>query len=309
MNITIVGAGAMGSLFGGLLAEKGHAVTLIDVNEAHLGAILDRGLLLQTDAESRHIRSLSACRPNEAQAVPELLMVFTKTLHTTQALQGVRHLIGDGTHVLSLQNGLGNVEKITGFVPIDRVLVGVTTWPADLTGPGEVHSHGQGGVRLMSADGRDHALIAQVVTAFSDAGLLARKDEGVWGAIWEKVAFNAALNCICGVSGCTVGQVGDMPEGRALAHAVVGEVLSVAQAHGIAVNPDTVHATVDHALDHHKNHKPSMLQDLLAGRATEIDAICGSVLLKGRSLGIATPLTEAFHALVRLKETCSRPAT
>lgn len=308
MNITIVGAGAMGSLFGGLLAEKGHAVTLIDVNEAHLGAIRDQGLLLHTDAGLRHVRNLSACRPNESQEVPDLLMVFTKTLHTTQALLGVRHLIGDRTHVLSLQNGLGNVEKITEYVPIERVLVGVTTWPADLVGPGEVHSHGQGGVRLMSADGHDHAQIAAVVEAFGDAGLLARKDEAVWGAIWEKVAFNAALNCICGLSGCTVGQVGDLAESRVLVHAVVSEVLAVAQAHGVAVKPDAVHATVDHALDHHKHHKPSMLQDLLAGRATEIDAICGSVLRKGRSLGIATPLTEAVHALVRLKETSSRPA-
>ncbi|MBW8468294.1 MAG: 2-dehydropantoate 2-reductase [Thiobacillus sp.] len=308
MNITIVGAGAMGSLFGGLLAERGHSVTLIDVNEAHLGAIRSQGLLLHTDAGPRHIRNLSACRPNESLEVPYLLMVFTKTLHTTQALQGVRHLIGDRTHVLSLQNGLGNVEKITEFVPVERVLVGVTTWPADLVGPGEVHSYGQGGVRLMSADGRDHALIAAVVTAFSDAGLLARKDEAVWGAIWEKVAFNAALNCICGVSGCTVGQVGDLAESRVLAHAVVSEVLAVAQAHGVEVKPDSVHATVDHALDHHKDHKPSMLQDLLAGRATEIDAICGSVLRKGRSLGVATRLTEAIYALVRLKEASSRPA-
>ncbi|MGS5087155.1 ketopantoate reductase family protein [Hydrogenophaga sp. A37] len=308
MNISIVGAGAMGSFFGGLLAEAGHAVTLIDVNEAHLSAIQTQGLLLDTDAGQRRVQGLRACRPHEAAELPDLLMVFTKTLHTTQALLGVRHLIGDRTHVLSLQNGLGNVEKITEYVPIERVLVGVTTWPADLVGPGEVHSHGQGGVRLMSADGRDHVLIATVVTAFSDAGLLARKDEAVWCAIWEKVAFNAALNCICGVSGSTVGQVGDLAESRVLAHAVVSEVLAVAQAHGIAVKPDAVHATVDHALDHHKNHKPSMLQDLLAGRATEIDAICGSVLRQGRSLGVATPLTEAFHALVRLKEASSRPA-
>ena len=305
MNITIVGAGAMGSLFGGLLAEKGHAVTLIDINAAHLGAIQAKGLLLQTDAGQRHVRSLRACRPEEATDVPDLLMVFTKTLHTTQALQGVRHLISDHTHVLSLQNGLGNVEKITECVPIERVLVGVTTWPADLVGPGEVHSHGQGGVRLMSADGRDHALIDAVVAAFSDATLLARKDEGVWGAIWEKVAFNAALNCICSVSGCTVGQVGAQAESRSLAHEVVSEVLAVALAQGVAVSEDAVHATVDHALDHHKDHKPSMLQDLLAGRPTEIDAICGAPMRAGQALGIETPLITALFALVRLLESRS----
>jgi 2-dehydropantoate 2-reductase len=302
MNITIVGAGAMGSLFGGLLAENGQAVALIDVNEAHLKAIRDQGLLLHTDAGPRHIRNLSACGPNESRAMPDLLMVFTKTLHTTQALLGVRHLIGDRTHVLSLQNGLGNVEKITEFVPIERVLVGVTTWPADLFGPGEVHSHGQGGVRLMSADGHEDPLIAAVVAAFSEAGLMARQDDAVWAAIWEKVAFNAALNCICAVSGCTVGQVGAQLESRSLAHEVVSEVLAVATAHGVAVTESAVHATVDHALDHHKDHKPSMLQDLLAGRPTEIDAICGAPLRAGVALGVATPLIQALHALVRLHE-------
>ena len=307
MNITIVGAGAMGSLFGGLLAESGHAVTLIDINAAHLDAIQAHGLLLHTDAGQRHIHSLRACRPQEATEVPDLLMVFTKTLHTTQALQGVRHLIGDHTRLLSLQNGLGNVERITDCVPIERVLVGVTTWPADVVGPGEVHSHGQGGVRLMSADGHDDALITAVVTAFSEAGLMARKDDAVWGAIWEKMAFNAALNTICAVSGRTVGQVGALPESRALAHAVVSEVLAVATAEGVAVAEHVVHTTVDHALDHHKDHKPSMLQDLLAGRPTEIDAICGAPLRAGLDLGVATPLTTALHALVRLHE--SRPAS
>ncbi|HEY9096077.1 MAG TPA: 2-dehydropantoate 2-reductase [Hydrogenophaga sp.] len=302
MNITIVGAGAMGSLFGGLLAEGGHTVTLIDINAAHLGAIQANGLLLQTDAGQRSVRSLKACRPQEATDVPDLLMVFTKTLHTVQALHGVRHLISDRTHVLSLQNGLGNVEKITETVPIERVLVGVTTWPADLVGPGEVHSHGQGVVRLMSADGRDHPLIAEVVAAFSEAGLMARRDEAVWGAIWGKVAFNAALNCICAVSGCTVGQAGAQAESRSLAHAVVSEVLAVATAHGVGVAQDAVHTTVDHALDHHKDHKPSMLQDLLAGRPTEIDAICGVPLRTGEAMGVATPLTRALHALVRLRE-------
>jgi len=307
MNITIVGAGAMGSLFGGLLAENGHAVTLIDVNAAHLDALQSHGLLLHTDAGPRRIRTLRACRPQEATDVPDLLMVFTKTLHTIPALQGVRHLIGDGTHVLSLQNGLGNVEKITECVPIERVLVGVTTWPADLVGPGEVHSHGLGGVRLMSADGREHPLIAAVVAAFSEAGLKARQDDAVWAAIWEKVAFNAALNGICSVSGCTVGQVGAQAESRALAHEVVSEVLAVALAQGVAVSQDAVHATVDHALDHHKDHKPSMLQDLLAGRATEIDAICGAPVRAGLALGVATPLTKALHALVRLLESRSLP--
>ena len=302
LKITIVGAGAMGSLFGGLLAESGQTVTLIDINPAHLDEINKNGLLLATDAGERRIRKLAACRPTEASETPELLMVFTKTLHTSVALEGIKHLMGDDTQVLSLQNGLGNVEKIAAFVPLDRVWVGVTTWPADLTAPGHVSSHGQGVVRLMSADRTDRPFMSKLVSVLTGAGLSAQVDTEVWSAIWEKVAFNAALNSICAVSHCTVGQLGAHGGGRTLAHAIVTEVLTVAQTTGIPVTATHVHATVDQALDQHKNHKPSMLQDLLAGRMTEIDAINGAVLLHGHRLGVPTPLTETLCTLVKLME-------
>lgn len=155
MKITVVGAGAMGSLFGGLLAEQGHDVTLVDVSTAHLQAIQSQGLRLHNDRGERNIRALRACRPEQAEGQPDLVLVFTKTLHTASALAGVARLIGPQTYVLSLQNGLGNVEVIGQHVSAERILIGVTTWPADLVGPGHVHSHGQGVVRLMSADGQD----------------------------------------------------------------------------------------------------------------------------------------------------------
>lgn len=302
MNISIVGAGAMGSLFGGLLAESGQAVTLIDINPAHLGAIQQEGLLLQTDAGERRIRNLTACRPEQATVAPDLLIVFTKTLHTQTALAGAQHLIAETTQVLSLQNGLGNVEKIAALVPLERIWVGITTWPADLVGPGHVHSHGQGAVRLMSADGQDRAFLTHLVSILTGAGLSPHADGAVWRAIWEKVAFNAALNSICAVSRCTVGQLGSLMAGRALAHALVDEVLAVARSQGIAVVESAVHNTVDHALDHHRDHKPSMLQDLLAGRSTEIDAINGAVLQYVRQGNVAAPLTETLCTLVHLIE-------
>ena len=118
MNIAVLGAGAMGSLFGGLLAESGQAVTLLDINDAHIDVIRQRGLRLETDTRDRRIRSLIACRPEHAAAQPDLLIVFTKTLHTASALAGVAGLIGPQTLALTLQNGLGNVETVARCVPI-----------------------------------------------------------------------------------------------------------------------------------------------------------------------------------------------
>lgn len=302
MKIVVVGAGAMGSLFGGLLAESGHAVTLVDVNAAHLKAIQANGLHLQTDDGDRYIRDLRACLPSEATEPPDLVLVFTKTLHTATALAGVRHLMQPGTHVLSLQNGLGNVETISQHVAPDRILIGVTTWPADLAGPGHVHSHGRGLVRLMAADGRDRPFVATLAQALDEAGLACTADPVVWSAIWEKVAFNAALNCICTTTQCTVDQLGAIDDGEALASSVVDEVLSVAQAQGVAVQPDACKARVADAIARHVGHKPSMLQDMLAGRRTEIEAINGAVVAAAAAHGIPVPCTRTLLQIVRLME-------
>jgi len=302
MKISIVGAGAMGSLFGGLLAESDNEVTLIDVNDAHIGAIRAKGLRLATDGGDRQITALKALRPEDAADLPDLLLVFTKTLHTSAALSGVRHLIGPGVHVLSLQNGLGNVEKIAEFASPERILIGVTTWPADMIGPGHVHSHGKGVVRLMAADGIDRPFVAQVSEVLTRVGLDCTSDGTVWAAIWEKVAFNAALNSICAVSGCTVDELGKVPDGSRLANDVVTEVLSVALRMGIDVDPAKCWANVASAIAQHIGHKPSMLQDILAGRRTEVESINGAVVAAAGPLSIKLPVTETLLSLVRLAE-------
>ncbi|OXJ34683.1 MULTISPECIES: ketopantoate reductase family protein [Burkholderia] len=306
MRIAILGAGAMGSLFGGLLAESGEAVTLIDVNDAHLDAIHRDGLRIDDDRGERTLRALHVLRPEaaNAQASPDtpfdLLIVFTKSLHTRHALDGVRALLSPYTYVLTLQNGLGNVETLNAFVPIERILVGVTTWPADLAGPGHVHSHGAGVVRMMTADGAERSFATAVADALSRAGLACSLDDDVWAAIWEKVAFNAALNTLCAVTGCTVDQLGEHHDGPRLAQAIAAETAAVARAKGIAVDGERIARNVEHAIRTHRGHRPSMLQDVLAGRRTEIDAISGKVVAAAREAGVAVPHAETLLALVRL---------
>lgn len=292
----------MGSLFGGLLAESGQSVTLIDVNDAHLGAIQKDGLRLQTDQGDRLVTQLAASRPEAATAVPDLLLLFTKTLHTAAALAGVKHLLGERTHVLSLQNGLGNLETIAEFVQLERILIGVTTWPADMVAAGHVHSHGEGTIRLLTADGVERPALADCVTALKAAGLRCEADPNVWASIWEKVAFNAALNSVCAVTGCTVDQLDMMPDGRVLALRVVEEVIAVAHATGISADLDKTCGNVVHAITHHRGHKPSMLQDVLAGRRTEVGSINGAVVAAGKKARVPTPCTESLLTLVRLIE-------
>ena len=302
MRITILGAGAMGSLFGGLLAEHGHDVELLDVNPDHIQQVRNHGLTVETDGEGSRVVRLPISRPEAAASRPDWLILFTKTLHTQGAMEAVRHLLHDQLLVLTLQNGLGNAERVARFLPMPRIAVGVTTVPADMTGPGHVHSHGGGKNRMMMADGRPSEALQALAEALTQAGLPSALDPTVQAAIWQKAAFNAALNTVCAVTCATVGQVGRQPQARELAHDIATEVLNVASANGLEVDAKGLHETLDHALDHHLQHKPSMLQDLLAGRPTEVDAINGEVLRLARRLGVEAPRTQALDALTRLRE-------
>ncbi|GAA6142111.1 ketopantoate reductase family protein [Hydrogenophaga sp. 5NK40-0174] len=304
MKYTILGAGAMGSLFGGKLAAAGHDVELLDINEAHLEQIRQHGLRLETDAGNRVVYPAVAL-PADARQMPDWLIVFTKTMHTETALQAVEHLLGSKTCVLSLQNGLGNLERLQACVPLDRIAIGVTTVPADMKGPGHVASHGWGTSKCMAADVASSdakARVQQLVDDFNAAELETTVSADVMSDIWRKVAFNAALNTICAVTGATVGMLGRVPSSRELVHRASGEVIQVAQKQSIGIDADGVHRDLDDAMDHHLHHQPSMLQDLLAGRATEIDAIAGAVVRDGERLGIGTPVLRVMHALVRQKE-------
>ena len=323
MNIAMLGAGAMGCLFGGLLAESGRQVTLLDIDDAHLEAIRRSGLRLETDQGDRRIHGMTVARPEHHRQPPDLLILFTKSLHTDAALRSVAPLLRAPARVLTLQNGLGNLEAVSRHVDPARILVGMTTWPADLAGPGHVRSHGGGVIRMWpargsggdgegeakanptsnanaNADGNVDTDVMHIATVLNDAGLQCEVDPNVWKAIWEKVAFNAALNSLCAVSGCAVGQLANVADGPMLARTVVSEVVAVARASGVDADAAACHASVAHAIAHHRGHKPSMLQDVLAGRPTEIETINGEVVARARAAGVPVPHTALLLGLVRL---------
>jgi 2-dehydropantoate 2-reductase len=314
MKITILGAGAMGSLFGGLLAEAGASVALLDINQQHLDAIRHNGLRLDTDTGSRCITQLASARPEQWTDVPDLLMIFTKTHQIAAALTSARHLIRPTTWVLTLQNGLGNVEAISAFVPRDRILVGVATIPADFLGPAHVASHGGGQIRMGHAGNsaltdhpghrpfNDCCMLCQVVDLFNRAGLHAIADPNVWAAIWEKVAFNAAFNALCAVTGCTVDQIALVPSAPILALAVVEEAIAVAHASHIPADLERTQAMVLRSFTTHAGHQPSMLQDINAHRPTEIDSINGAIVRTAAAHNLPVPHTGMLYTLVRLIE-------
>jgi 2-dehydropantoate 2-reductase len=301
MRIVVLGAGAMGCLFGGLLHHSGHEVTLVDVSPTQIEAINRDGLVLERDEGVLRI-AIRAAYAREVDTVPDLLVVFTKTLHTAAALESAAGFIGDQTVVLTVQNGLGNAEVIEAFVPRGRIFQGVTTFPGDLVAPGHVRSLGSAYTKIMSADGVVTPRLEEVQRALDEAGLACEISADVAVFIWEKVAFNAALNALTAVTRLDVGPVGDAPEGRELAAQVVDEVISVAERKGIAARREAVTAAVAGAFAEHRGHKPSMLQDMLAGRITEVESLNGAVVREARALGMTVPTTETLYLLVRTLE-------
>lgn len=302
-RIVIIGAGAMGCLFAARLALAGNSVTVVDVDPVRLNLLAVNGVTLEDDS-GHHSASVSAALAAQVEGPVDLVMLFTKGMHSAAAIRSAAHLAQTADAVLTLQNGLGNVEAIAEVFPKDRILWGVTDFPADLEGPTRVASHGQGHIFLGNyPEGADFRA-ERVANLFMSSGLNAVPDPEVRIAVWEKVAFNAALNALCTVSGLPVGGLDNLA-GRNAARIVIDEIIVIAEGEGVRIDRQRLFEKVDFALTNHRQHKPSMLQDRLANRLTEIESINGAILNAAARQNLASPGLHLLTQLVRLGEPSS----
>jgi 2-dehydropantoate 2-reductase len=298
-KITIVGAGAMGCLFAARLAEQGAAVTLIDVDRKRLDTLQREGVTLTDDAGTRTIAIDAGLAADAGPA--DLLLLFTKGVHSASAVDSVAHLAASRPVAVTLQNGIGNAELLAERFGEDRVLFGTAHVPADLTGPASVTTGGFGTVTLGGFSPAAQPLAGGVAEWLERAGFPARVTTDAAAAVWEKAAFNAALNPLAML--CEAPNAGlDNPPGRRLAALVVAETVAVAAARGIALDEGPVIVMIDKALREHGTHKASMLQDREHGRRSEIESINGAISREGMRLGVPTPTCDTIADLVRLVE-------
>jgi 2-dehydropantoate 2-reductase len=302
MTMAIIGAGALGCFIGACLARTHQPVVLIDIDAKRIANINAEGLRLETDTGEFQV-PIRAALASDLREPFDILIVLTKGLNTDAAIQECLHLIGDTSYLVSFQNGIGNAEIIRNRANVDRIVIGMTTWAADLRGPSHVVSVGRGELRLWRADGQDDPQTRAMAAVLDGAGLNCTADPYVESAIWEKIAFNSALNPIAAVTGRTVGEIGDDPDAAALAREIVGEVLRVASARALRTDHDRVMALLAEAFREHRTHLPSMLRDVLAGRRTEIEFINGAVVAEAERLGVSVPATKVLLRLVRMRET------
>ena len=305
MRIMIVGVGALGSYFGGALAEAGHDVTLLIRNRAHRAAIRKKGLVLIRDGVEARIEAHVVDAEAAAEAgIADMVIVFTKTGATRVALQAALPVIGPQTRLVTVQNGLGNAAVLGEFVPMDRVIYGTTMAPGDFVGDGVVSTHGAHVTQFCGAgtDPVTAEMADQLASMLSGAGIETRVNPDVDRLIWAKVSFNCAMNSLCALLGMTPGTLLDSDETKALVMATVMEGCDVAASVGVQVDREAVRQTLEMVHREHRDHIPSMLVDFRNHRPTEIDALNGAVVALGEDRGVPTPHNKTLLALVRARE-------
>ena len=298
MRVCVVGCGAVGSLFAANLATLDDVeVWAYDLAREHVEAIERDGLRL-TGAGEVHARLRAT---SDASELPpcDFGIVATKAMHTEGAIRATAHAFADGC-VATVQNGIGNEEVLAEHV--ERVIRG-TTFPAGkVTAPGIVQWDVKGDTTLgpFEPSPAPSDEIERLADACTRGGMPTHAVPDARPAQWRKVIFNAATNPVGALTGLTHGWVCERADLRALVSALVDEGKAVAAAQGIVLDADP-EELIDHAArpDVAYGHKASMLQDVEARRATEIDYLNGGIGRFGRELGVATPLNDAVTALVK----------
>lgn len=305
MRIGILGAGSLGSLFAGLLAdasgEPSAEPALLTRESAHTEAIRRDGLrLVRPDGSAVDVVPRVVTAPADAPSL-DAVLVCVKSYDTADALDAWRPALGDAD-VCTLQNGLGNAEAIAAAVPRERVLAGTTNHGADRPEPGVVRHAGTGETRLGRYFATTDERAVRLAAALSAPGAPTEAVADAVAVVWEKVLVNVGINAPTALARVPNGRVADTDAGRRLARCAITEAARVARAEGADVGDDAVAETLDVARATASN-RSSMRQDIEAGRPTEVESLYGAVVERAREHDLSAPANATLADLVRLAQT------
>lgn len=299
MRIAIIGSGAMGQVFGARLVDAGEDVTMVDIDAKTVDALNEQGISCSF-GEWRHTLPVQAVLSKDLMGPFDLALLLTKTYDSEAALTTCVPKLGEGCLVLTLQNGLGNSDLIQRYVDKSRVLVGMTTYNSDRGGLTQVTSSGDGTVRMMPVSGVIGERERAAWRALEGAGFEGSIEEDVWAAIWQKVAYNSALNATSAICRVPCGGMGVMNKGMDLCNDIIDETCAVAKAWGVDPDAGYVKRSMrTKVFGSERNHVSSMTRDVLSGRRTEVNSINGGVVRKAREKGMEAPYNEAMFCLLR----------
>lgn len=303
-NIAVVGAGALGSYFGGLLARAGNRVTLIG-RAGHVDAIMRNGLLLQSHGTDERI-PVSATTDISSVRDAGLVLFCVKSLDTETAAAAMAPHLAPDAIMLSLQNGVDNPERI-GLHVRNQVVPVLVYAGANIPEPGTVRHTGGGQVVIgqlktfRAGAEPDRGLLAGIAALFAGAGVTVKVSDDIEADLWIKLLMNCTYNAISALGRSAYGRMVATPEVNAVMREAAGEVAAVAKARGIRL-PDDIVETAMKLADAMPQTMSSTAQDIAKGRPTEVAYLNGYVMRQGEKLGTATPVNRTLNALIELLE-------
>ncbi len=300
MKTVMMGAGAMGSLFGGLLTRSGEEVWLVGNRKEQIDTICSVGLTFEEKGELQII-PMNATSDVTSVGKADLVIFFVKTYDTEMAVSDALVLEKEDTIFLTLQNGLGNEEVICQKIDRKKVMLGVTGHGATLLGLGHIRHAGWGKTFIGELDHRITDRVVRITQMFCDAGIETEASSNIHDHVWGKLLVNVGINALTALTGFKNGQLLDYPESARLMERLVFEAAEVARRKGVHLEEDPIEK-VRKAIEATKENRSSMGQDFDHRRKTEIEAINGAVVREAQLLGTPVPFNQAVTDLVKAIE-------
>jgi 2-dehydropantoate 2-reductase len=303
VKITVVGTGAMGSVYAGLLGRAGHEVWAVDTWAAHIDAIAEGGLSVSGASGDYVVDRLRVGRSPADAGPSDVWIVATKAAAVDEVAAAIAPLVRPDDVVMAFQNGLGAGERVARHIPEDQVLVGIAEgFGSSIPRPGHVHHNGMRLIRLGELRGGMTDRLRGIEQLWRDAGFNVRAYEDINRMVWEKFLCNVTLSAPTAAFDVTVGELMADEETWAVALGCMWEAYRLGQALGVGFSFDDPERYVTEFAATIPNASPSMRLDHLAGRRSEIDVINGAVVERSREIGLEAPYNQALCAVLRRRE-------
>lgn len=297
MRTLVMGAGAVGAYFGGMLARAGAAVVFI-ARGANLAALRAHGLRIVGSAGTVHVEGVQAVAVPAEAGRCDLVLVCVKSYDTAAAAATLRSVVRTDTVVLSLQNGIENEATIAATLGLPPLLAGLTHIGAELVAPGVVRHDSGGRIIFGELDGRRSARAQRLARLFATAHIAHHLSGHIAVMLWDKLAWNAAFNACTAVARRTVGELLAPEDGRALVCAAMREVVAVANANGVPLDPARIGPEIERSARELGHLRTSMLQDRERGAPLEYDALNGAVVRAAGRTGVPVPVNRVLYGLL-----------
>lgn len=300
MKVGVMGTGATGGYFGGLLALAGVNAHFV-ARGKHYRAILEDGLQIVSNQETYHALIHVTPEPDEIGPV-DLLLFCVKSYDTEYAARIIEPMVVQDTVIMSLQNGIDNIDKLIQLYGQDKVIAGTAFIEASIASPGVIAHMGRPG-RIVFGEitGERTKRAETILELFRGAGIDGELSDDIQRVLWEKFLFICAVHGVSTLSRAPLGLVLGIPESRELVVGVMREVEALARRRGVALPEDAVDEAMRLAEGYRSNFKPSMLRDLEWRRSIEIEALNGMVVKMGKECGLETPFNHTIYACLKLE--------